>query len=474
MSSGLSSLSEIREDIALQQTARELRAEIGEAASEGDLEAWVRTVVGGRIVGWQPISGGNRCRSWAVDTEAVSGDVSRLYLRYQPPRPPSAEPYTVWREAEFYRVLSQSDVPAPKLIAIHDGVPAILTERSPGKADFRRLDKNAEKADIADDFVRALAKLHAIPLADVKLPGYSGGRIADCVTVELDTWRAMYEETGRFDPLIDLGLRWLYDNLPDPDGDPVFVHGDAGPGNFLFENGHMTALLDWELAHAGDPMEDLAWFSMRNVMEPVPDFPARIREYERASGRTVDIRRVLYHRVFVSTRVVIIRHRNVTGEPGNSIVSRGLNRRLLVDALAAATGLVLTAPAPIIAGSTERTGYYDAVLDDLRDKIAGVSHDVRVVAAAKNAAKVVKYLREADRLAILAEEQRMNDLARMFVPPPKTAAEGNERLREAVLNHQIAPEALIRFFAGDVAREAQMVALSSGGLAERQFPKLRN
>jgi aminoglycoside phosphotransferase (APT) family kinase protein len=458
----------------LRQAAKELRNEVGGAASESELEAWVEQVGGGRVVGWHPISGGNRCRSWAVDVQLRSGDVAKLYLRYQPPRPPSAEPYTVWREAEFYRVLSRSDVPAPRLIAINEVVQAILTERSPGKADFRRLRNNEEKQAIADDFIRALAKLHAIPLSDVKLPGYAGGRIADCVRTELDIWRSMYEETDRIDPLIDLALAWLYDNIPDPEGSPVFVHGDAGPGNFLFESGHMTALLDWELAHAGDPMEDLAWFSMRDVMEPVSDFPARIREYERASGASIDVQRILYHRVFVSTRVVIIRHRNVTGEPGNSIVSRALNRRLLVDALAAATGITVVAPPPLAAEATERTIFYDGVLDDLRDKIAAITTDGRVVAAAKNAAKVVKYLREADRLALLAEHQRVADLAKLFDPVPKTPAEGNQMLREAILKHQIAPKIMIQFFAGDVAREAQIAAMSSGGLAERQFPKLKD
>jgi aminoglycoside phosphotransferase (APT) family kinase protein len=140
--------------------------------------------------------------------------------------------------------------------------------------------------------------------------------------------------------------------LPDPDGPVVLVHGDAGPGNFLFEHGHLTAVIDWELAHLGDPMEDLAWFSMRSVMEPVPDFAESLADYERFAGAPIDRSRLLYHRVFVSARVVVIRHRNVTGEPAHAIVSRALNRRLLVEALADASGTAVPRPEPIAGRDT--------------------------------------------------------------------------------------------------------------------------
>lgn len=430
----------------------DLPAGEGRAASEAELRRWVAAVAGAEVTDWRPISGGNRCRSWAVRT-ADGGP--GLYLRYQPPRRPSAEPYTVWREASFYRALEGSGVPAPRLIAVHDEAQAILTELAPGRADFRRLHDPDQKTAIARDLMQALARLHALPLD--RLGEGAAGRIAPKVAQEIAIWRAMYRETGRDDALIDLALDWLAANLPDPDAAPAFVHGDAGPGNFLFEDGRMTALLDWELAHVGDPMEDLAWFSMRCVMEPVPDFAAAIREYETATGRPVDVARIRYHRVFVSTRVVIIRHHNVTGEPGNSIVSRALNRRLLVDALAAATGIVLPAQAPLEAEATELTPLYDAVIADLRDRIAGAAGDPAVIAAAKGIAKVMKYLREQDRIGAAARAARAEALAALDAAPG--ALPFADRLA---------------FLAGEVAREAQIAAPSSGGLATRTFPALED
>ena len=291
--------------------------------------------------------------------------------------------------------------------------------------------------------------------------------MADHVRAELNTWQAMYAESGRADPLIDFAFRWLNGNMPDPDGPVALVHGDAGPGNFLFEHGRMTALIDWKLAHLGDPMEDLAWFSMRCVMEPVPDFQACLREYERRSGAAVDRARTLYHCVLVSTRVVVIRHRNVTGEPAHAIVSQAPNRRLLAEALSDAAGVRVDPPAPLDLPPTEQASLYDHVLSDLRDVVVARSTDRQVVAKAKEAAKVLKYLQATDRYgAALAEADRAA-LAALLRP-----GAGPDALGAALADGRLGFPQALAYFAGQAARQAQLAAAASGGIASRHYPAL--
>lgn len=440
-------------------------------ADEAELKAWAERVAGHAVAGWRQISGGNRCRSWAV---AFADPAAHpLYLRYQPPRPPSVEPYTVWREAEIYGALTASDVTAPRLVAVHPEHPAILTELTPGRADFRSLADAEEAGAIARDFAEALARLHATEFPASAMPGLEAGTsIADCVRAELDIWNAMYAETGASDALIEFAMDWLAAHVPKPAGRPVLVHGDAGPGNFLFDKGRMTALIDWELAHPGDPMEDLAWFSMRHVMEPVPDFAAAIRDYAAAGGAAIDVARIRYHRVFVSARVVIIRHRNVTGQPGASIISRALNRRLLVDAIAEATGAALPASVPLRAAATERTALYDGVLAELRDEIGARSDDPQIVSSAKNSAKVLKYLREADRLGPPVAQRELAGLSALLGLPLASVEEGRSLLIAELRAGAIPFDAALRFFAEHVADEAEIAALASGGLARRKLPSL--
>ena len=441
-------------------------------ANVDDLMAWVAQVSSGVIAASDQVVGGNRCLSWAVDVRGADGRVSELYLRYQPPRPPSVEPYTVPREAGIYRAIDGTGVMAPRLIAVHPSEPAVLMERVPGRADYRRLTDLADREAVASEFVAEIVRLHALDLKAMPIEGVTpDAAIADYVRAELSIWRAMYEETGRRDALIDLALAWLDKHLPTPPDTPVLVHGDAGPGNFLFADGHLTALLDWELAHPGDPMEDLAWFSMRSVMEPVPDFAERLAEYARLSGRPFDRARFLYHRVFVSARVTIIRHRNVTGLPGASIVSRALNRRLLVEAIAAASGIGLPPPAPIDAPPTAQTALFDLVLEDMRTEIAPQCAAGSAASAVKDAVKMLKFLRESDRLGDAVTGQDLAAMNALLGAPQPSVAAGQAALVAALQAGAVSERQALGYFAGAVGREAQLAAGASGGLGTRGFPK---
>lgn len=432
-------------------------------AAESELLAWVASVCGGPVTRSVQASGGNRCRAWAVDAGG-----QEVFLRYAPPRPQGAEPYTVRREANVYRAIARSGVQAPALLAEHGRHQAILTTRARGIAEFRRLADPAAKQSVAAELMDNLARLHRMDASGVQLDGgVQGSRIADHVQAELAVWERMYHEAGATDPLLDLAFRWLHGNLPDPPGPVTLVHGDAGPGNFLFEDGRLTALIDWELAHLGDPMEDLAWFSMRCVMEPVPDFAGALRAYEQHSGTAVDRARVLYHRVFVSTRVVVIRHRNVTGEPAHAIVSRALNRRLLTEALAAASGVTLALAPPVEQPPTPRTALFDHMLADLRSVVVARSTDPLVIAKTKDAAKVAKYLQASDRYGAALAEAEQAALQDLLGAGATEAA-----LQAAVRCSSVPFPALLQFFAGQAARQGQLAAASSGGIAGRHYPEL--
>ena len=438
---------------------------------QSELFDWVSQACGGRIVRADQISGGNRRHSWAIDIADPTGQILEVFLRHAPSAIAGVEPYTVAREAQVYRAIASAQVAAPRFIADHPGLRALVTTRAPGIAEFRRLPDNAIKQNIAAEFMENLSRLHGVDIKGVSFDsGVQGTRIADHVHAELATWRAMYHETSRIDPLLDIAFQWLECHQPDPDGSVVLTHGDAGPGNFLFADGHLTALIDWEFAHLGDPMDDLAWFSMRCVMEPVPDFTASLRDYERLSRHPIDRVRLLYHRVLVSTRVVVIRHRNVTGEPAHAIVSKALNRRLLVEALAEASRSQVSFPPPINRPATLRTDLYDNVLGHLQEISATSSADRQIIAKAKGASKVVKYLQASDRYGDALDIADLEAIGRLVGFVPEFIEAGREALAKAVGRGQIPFADALSYFAGQSAREAQLAASASGGIAARHYP----
>lgn len=440
--------------------------------AEQQLADWASELCGHHPAHLHRISGGNRCIGWRVTT-GPDGQGS-YYMRYQPFAGNGVDPYNVRREAGIYAALQDTGVPIPRLIASHPGYQALLTEHVQGRADYRRIRDDAERAHIADEALRGLAKLHALDFARLDLPGIPAhDRITAAVRAELDIWLAMYRETGRPNPLIEFGYAWLNANMPEVAGPPSLVHGDAGPGNFMFLDGRMTGLIDWELAHPGDPMEDLAWFSMRSVMEPVPDFPQRMKAYEQASGAAIDRARVYYHRAFVSFRVLIIRHRNSSGDGGTSLVSRVLNQRLLVEAIAEFEGIALP-EVPALAATQDDglADLYSEVLDDLRDVIVPRSTDALLTAKAKSAAKAIKYLQAVARLGASRDKAELAGLSDLLGHPVTSVAEGHAQLLARLRAGSISQGQALRFFAAHVARETQLAAASMGGLAHRKFPPL--
>ena len=88
-----------------------------------------------------------------------------------------------------------------------------------GDAALRHVGDPAQRQALADAFIDALHALHAVDAAALPL-GLLGppDTTAALVRRELTTWRAMYEETSRIDPLIELGLAWLERHVPDTAG----------------------------------------------------------------------------------------------------------------------------------------------------------------------------------------------------------------------------------------------------------------
>src|SRR5207344_2728134 len=123
---------------------------------------------------------------------------------------------------------------------------------------------------------------------------------------EIAEWDTQYAAAGGGVPVISLASSWLRAHVPD-DGDwpLVLVQGDTGPGNFMFDAGHLTAITDWELAHWGDLHDDLAWLLVRDTLERFPELDARMAEYEQASGFTIDPARLRYFRVLAQFRATI-------------------------------------------------------------------------------------------------------------------------------------------------------------------------
>ena len=132
---------------------------------------------------------------------------------------------------------------------------------------------------------------------------------------ELDYWSGVIEQDALHpQPVARAAIRWLRRNLPEPSGRRCLVHGDFRSGNFLFNTeGDIRGVLDWEMAHIGDPLEDLAW-----SLDPLWAWPDQelaggllprqdaIGIWEQASGMKVDPEAFRWWQVFASLKALAI------------------------------------------------------------------------------------------------------------------------------------------------------------------------
>ena len=300
--------------------------------------SWVEDVGGGRLALADRKQGGARKEAWFVDLERPDGTTAHLFLRYDRSDPArTRDPWTLHREATVYLALQDGPVPVPRVLGVHPVHQAMLSERVAGENWFSRIADPAEQEATARDFMTKLAALHSLDAAALDLPAFPAvTTVADAVHAELDEWeRVLAERGGTPDPALAFSLRWLRRHVPDYAGPPVLVQGDTGPGNFMYEGGRVTAVVDWELAHLGDPMDDIAWLSLRATQEPFTDFPTRLREYAELSGNAIDEARVHYYQVMAETKLQVMGHR--PDAAGTRIGGHGRRQRLhLPDAAPAA------------------------------------------------------------------------------------------------------------------------------------------
>ncbi len=455
-----------------------------------DLVSWVEEVGGGRLTLADRQPGGARKEAWYVDLVRADGTVAHCFLRYDRSDPShTKDPWTLHREATVYLALQDGPVPVPRVIGVHRKHQAMLSERVAGGNWFSRIADTAEQEATARDFMTKLAALHGLDASALDLPAFPSIKtVADAVHAELDEWdRVLAERGGTPDPALVFSLRWLRRHVPAYDGPPVLVQGDTGPGNFMYSGGRVIAVVDWELAHLGDPMDDIAWLSLRATQEPFTDFPTRLREYEELSGNTIDEARVHYYQVMAETKLQVMGHRPGGGDDahhgdgggggrdvGNGFIYQLLHRRLWLEALATATGLELT-PAEALRARDERDhGWmYDAVLAQLREVIVPRTSDPLAQARGKGIARIIKYLARVDAYGDFYETCELGDLEALLGGCPESVAAGRKAAAAAVAAGTLSDEDYLRTLWRRVARETELARLSMGALADRHWPGLR-
>jgi len=234
------------------------------------LQAYLRTRLGApdlTVSGLARIPGGASRETYRF--RARSGGTERgLILRRDPPASLiETERSSEYRAYEAFHGLGLP-VPAPVVLELDPAPlerPFFIMEEIENCATGVILSPDpygVHREAVGRQFFTVLGKIASVDPRDVGLSVFDGETdIHDTAMHEVARWeKVILEDEVEPQPIARAAIRWLKRNPPAPAQKISVVHGDYRTGNFLFDDkGTIRAILDWEMAHLGDPLEDLGW-----------------------------------------------------------------------------------------------------------------------------------------------------------------------------------------------------------------------
>ena len=230
---------------------------------------------GAEVASLRRLAGGASCRVYAFDLEE-KGAVRSLVLRLD-----AAGGGTQGSRREEYALLAAARRAGVTVPAVHfagteaDGLGGafFVMDLVPGEALARRLLRDERyagaRAALPRQIGRELARTHSIdvaqePLAFLAARAPGGDDPRRFALAEVERYRQLLDAFSADQPypLLRLAQRWLERHAPAVARAAV-VHGDFRVGNVMFDEEGLTAVLDWELSHVGDPVEDLGWLCVK-------------------------------------------------------------------------------------------------------------------------------------------------------------------------------------------------------------------
>ncbi|WP_346774435.1 phosphotransferase family protein [Hyphomonas sp.] len=233
------------------------------------LEAWANTKfgAGSTVSGLKRLSGGASQETWAFEVSG-NGQENALILRRAPggvEAARSSQAIGLAMEATLLTHASKAGVPVPPVLGVFEDDPqlgqAFVMDRISGETLGRKILRDDEYSGarkvLAGQCGDALARIHSIP-ADT-LPDLP---VSDGLN-QLAKYESIYRAYDLPRPVFELAISWLKAHAPAA-LPVVLVHGDFRLGNLMVSEQGLASVLDWELAHIGDPREDIAWLCVNS------------------------------------------------------------------------------------------------------------------------------------------------------------------------------------------------------------------
>ena len=253
------------------------------------------------LLSFERVFGGASRETFRILVKDETGSEEKLILR----RTQESSLIETSQSTEYlaYSAYQGTSVPVPAMIDINEdeealGAPFMLMQQLDGVAasPFTPDAYSPHEEELGKQFWSILGEIAKKDIKDDFINQFDNATEDPCWKKELDKWVTVIKEDSiSIEPILEAGIRKLYKKPPKEPSKKSLVHGDYRNGNFLFNENKITGILDWEMAHIGDPLEDLGWalspiWSWQDPSKPayLIDRQASLSVWESSSGLAID------------------------------------------------------------------------------------------------------------------------------------------------------------------------------------------
>lgn len=439
---------------------------------------WIESVGGGTIT--RLTRHVARREAWVVDVTRADGSVLEGFLRLQR-EDGGVDPRRLERETRIVQALARTDVPATPVHGWNPELRATLFGRDPGRSDIDKLTDARQQRAIMEDFMRVVARMHALDpdalgLDDVLSPRPRNARETALGEVDVIVGQWKHFLADYHDPLTSYGLDWLERFAPEKVARVSLIQGDTGPVNFMFQGDRVSSVVDWELGHWGDPMEDLGNIVVREFWNPSGGLTGLFDLYARESGIPYTRFAAQYYAVHQNVRGMIPIHAVCKhAHPRESLAwylcYRYVGDRSTCEMLAQAMEIPIERPS-----MPQDTGESDVLAEAA---LYAQTHDVAPAlespfarSRAKDVATLVACMDRRRRYGAAIARIEQDEIGALLGKRPVDAEEGTRLLDAAIRERRIADERIVPYLTRRAYREEWLHAPSVALYPERNWSAL--
>ncbi|MEM7408772.1 MAG: phosphotransferase family protein [Myxococcota bacterium] len=389
----------------------------------------IEGLVGGELVHaerqerWRP--------AWFFDIER---DGERLPLYYRGDR--GLEPDgvdTLRREMQVLQLLEAHGIPVPHIYGFCESLPGIVMERAPGRANLATADSEDERRAVLRHYLDLLAEIHRLPTSKFEALGCPMPQTAAERSLgDIPRWERMYQRgKNQPEPTIELILGWLRENVPTHRERVAPVVGDAG--QFLFDQGRVTAVIDIEFAALSDPLADVGALLSRDLSEPLGDLSAGIQYYREITGEDFERDDLLYQAVrFMVVTPLSTCYLCAKPPPGLNLVQyeswNSVYGRIPLQLIAEIEGVEIESPDL----GHPRDHRYGVVSDALVEMLRASAKDGDPYAW-DTAARLAEYVRAVDQHGARFEAEDLDETAALLGRRPSDWRDADAALEQLAM-----------------------------------------